>query len=445
MNEDFFVNTWANQTTLHPLGLLILAGLCLAAVFVQREYAVLPSLLLACFVAPAQRIVVAGLDFSFVRILTIVSLLRVLGRDEFRAFVWTKLDKAMIAWGIVGSLSYILLRGTTAAVIYKLGVAIDSLGLYFLFRFLVRDLEDLRRIVVWLITLSLPVAVFLFIEKQTGRNLFSIFGGIPEFTAMRQGKLRAQGAFAHPILAGCFWVSQLPLFVALWGDGKKMPFYLGAISTLAIVYASASSTPVAGVGVVILGWAFYLLRRQLPLIRWGVFASLVMLHFAMKAPVWHLISRIDFVGGSTGYHRYTLIDQFVRRVGEWWLLGTHSTAHWGWFMFDTANMYVNEGVRGGLPTLILFVLVIGLAFQGVGRIMHNIDEQNRADYLLAWALGVSLFAHSIMFISVAYFGQIIVVWYLLLATIASLSSVTIPHAVTETESAVPRQKLVIRW
>ena len=40
-------------------------------------------------------------------------------------------------------------------------------------------------------------------------------GGVPEITVVREGRLRCQGAFAHPILAGCFWAEQLPLIAAL--------------------------------------------------------------------------------------------------------------------------------------------------------------------------------------------------------------------------------------
>jgi hypothetical protein len=309
--------------------------------------------------------------------------------------------------------------------------------MYFLFRCLIHNLDDLKHLVVNLLWLSLPVACFLRWEKQTGRNFFSVFGGVPEWTAIRYGKLRAQGAFAHPILAGCFWASLLPLYVALWWQGVRKSLILAAgVATLFIVYACASSTPAAGVGAVGVGFAALVFRQRMKTLRWGVFGTLVALHLVMKGPVWHLISRIDLVGGSTGYHRYNLIDQTIHRFGEWWLFGTYSTAHWGWFLFDTANMYVNEAVRGGLVTLLLFVAVLVMAFRGVGKILAE-SKDDRGRYLFAWALGVALFAHCMMFIAVSYFGQIIVVWYLLLAAIASLA----PSA--QAVEAVEKNKLQV--
>jgi hypothetical protein len=427
-DESLFIYAYQGQTTIHPLGLSLLIILGVATLIVKRRSAVIPMLIMACFVAPAQRIVVFGLDFNFIRILVLVGWARIFIKKETGAFVWKTIDKVIIVWAISSFTAYVMLRGSTGAFVYKLGTSFDSLGMYFLFRCLIRNLEDLKNIVISLICLSIPVAVFLLIEKHTGRNIFSVFGGVPEFTVIRQGKLRAQGAFAHSILAGCFWVTQLPLFLALfWQDTKKWLIIAGTIATLVVIYACASSTPAAGLGAVLLGGFFFTLRHRMSTVRWGVLATLIGLHLVMKAPVWHLISRIDIVGGSTGWHRYILIDQTIHRFGEWWLFGTISTAHWGWQLFDTANMYVNEAVRGGFLTLILFVIILALAFQEVGRLLSTL-ENNKADYYLAWALGVSLFTHCMIFIAVSYFGQIIVVWYLLLASIASLTPVagTVP-------------------
>jgi hypothetical protein len=344
-------------------------------------------------------------------------------------FEWKTLDKFIIAWGVSGALAYVMLYQTGGAFVYKLGSLFDSLGMYFLFRCLVRSFDDLKFATTMLVYLSLPIALFLLWEKQTGRNYFSIFGGVPEFTNERWGKLRAQGAFAHAILAGCFWVSQLPLFIALWWQGVSKQLVLsGALASFLIVYACASSTPAAGVGAVGVGFAALMFRQRMKSLRWVILFTLIGLHLTMKAPVWHLISRIDLVGGSTGWHRYNLIDQTIHRFGEWWLVGTTSTAHWGWHLFDTANMYVNEAVRGGFLTLVLFVAILGIAFQGVGRLLVTY-ENDRANYLFAWALGVALFTHCMMFIAVSYFGQMIVVWYLLLAAIGSLTPVERPDEV----------------
>ena len=147
---------------------------------------------------------------------------------------------------------------------------------------------------------------------------------------------------------------------------------------------------------------------------------LLALQAVMTMPVWHLIHRLSNLGGGgTGYHRYLLIDAFIRRFGEWWFVGTRSTAHWGWGLQDVTNQYVLEGVRGGLLTLILFIVVIVLAFRDVGR-LWRVSSRDRYHLALSWGIGVSLFVHCMNFIGVSYFGQMYVTWYLTLAMIGSM-------------------------
>jgi hypothetical protein len=80
----------------------------------------------------------------------------------------------------------------------------------------------------------------------------------------------------------------------------------------------------------VIGFSFWPLRRQMRPVRWVIVVTLVSLHLIMKAPVWALIARADVVGGSSSYHRYELIDAFIRRFDEWWLLGTKHADAWGY-------------------------------------------------------------------------------------------------------------------
>jgi len=239
--------------------------------------------------------------------------------------------------------------------------------------------------------------------------------------------MRCQGAFNHPIAAGCFWASLLPLIGALWWSGRnKVLVFFGFVNSFLIFLCSGSSTPagavVAGIVAAMLFPARYLMRY----VQLGLVFVLILLHIVMKAPVWALIARVDVVGGSTSYHRYLLVDQAIRRFDEWWLVGTKSTAHWGWFLFDVANQYVSEAVRGGFLTLLLFLLILYLSYRGIGLVllMHRKD---RSKTILAWALGVSLFMHCIAFFGLHYLGQILVIWYLLLASIACLTPAKVTY------------------
>ena len=47
-----------------------------------------------------------------------------------------------------------------------------------------------------------------------------------------------------------------------------------------------------GLGGGLIGLSFWPLRKEMRIIRWGFVLTLVALHLYMKAPVWHLISRV---------------------------------------------------------------------------------------------------------------------------------------------------------
>lgn len=418
-----FLHDYVNQTVLHPIGLtavLILGALLLV---VPRRHAVWPIIFMACFVAPAQRVVVFTLNFNLLRIMVLFGTIRLAVRGEWRGMRWNRIDILLVLWTVSGALIFIISYATAEAVKYRLGTMYDAVGMYFLFRMLIRDWSDVRTTTMGFIVVAAPVAIAFMIEHATGRNMFAQLGGVPEITIVREGRLRCQGAFAHSILAGCFWAGVMPLMAAQWwcDSSARMWSAIGLVASTVIILLCASSTPIAAIGFGLVGGALFPLRRHLRYVRWGSVVLLLSLHLVMNAPVWHLISRIDVAGGSFGWQRYHLIDETIRHFDDWWLLGTHSTVRWGEDLYDVTNQFILEGVRGGALTLCLFVAMIGFSFQAVGRLCRSV-EQDRPKLILAWALGVALFIHCMNFMAVSYFGQIEMVWYLLLATIASLQA-----------------------
>jgi hypothetical protein len=144
----------------------------------------------------------------------------------------------------------------------------------------------------------------------------------------------------------------------------------------------------------------------------------------MTAPVWFLMARVPLFSGSNGYHRALLIDVFARHFGEWWLYGisrtvTNTWASDGSDMFDIANQYLWQGVTGGIWPLILFVAVIVYCFIAIGQCVARAPNRPVAQRMIFWCLGAALFSQSVNFLSVSYWDQNIVNWYLLLAMISS--------------------------
>lgn len=417
------------ETLLHPFALAFLLVAIVCLLVLPRRYAILPTLAAALLMPLAQQVVVAGLNLPVLRIVVLCGFIRALAAKLFTRSRNTNgglnpIDTAVLLWGISTVVTFSVLWGTQGAFLSRAGIVLTAFWAYFLFRYLIRDVQDIDRAIRALALICAVLAIFMMVEQFTGRNSFAVFGGVHEFTVERNGILRSQGPFRHPILAGTFGATVLPLFVGLLPQGKSvLTASLGILSAIAIILASGSSTPVlasaAGLGAL----ALWVCRRHMRTIRWGVVLGLLTLHLLMKAPVWALVARAKVVTGSTAWHRYYLFDQFIDRFHEWWLIGQKQTGHWGWEMWDTTNYYVDIGVTGGLITLVLFLAILWCSFQSLGRARKHLEHDSRAQGRV-WALGSALFAHCVAFFGIVYFDQTVVAWYLLLAMISAASHVS---------------------
>lgn len=414
------------------------AGMLLAMVYLvwvlPRRYAICPLLVITCLMPLGQEIVLLGLHFQCFRVVLLAGVLRVIVKGEMAQLAWTRLDTLFLWWVVVSLVFGSLSKPSMELFINRLGDAYNACGCYFFARCVMAEFEDIVISVRTLAWLSLLVAAFMLIEKLTAHNLLSVFGGVPAITIVRDGHLRCQGAFRHPILAGTFGATQLPLFVALGMCRRQYRRLAGAavVSTLVIVVAASSSGALLAVAAGIGGLVLWRWRGYLRLLRWATILSILGLALVMKAPVWYLLAKLGNAMGGTGWHRAYLIDQAVAHFDEWWLFGTTYTANWapGGLvigadpdMMDITNHYIMEGVKGGVLKLALFLIIIGLCFKGVGRWLRSPAAASGSAFFV-WALGVSLSAHCLSFISITYFDQIIVVWYWLLAAICLIAQLS---------------------
>lgn len=410
---------WANTTTAQPIGVALLIAMIAMVFAVPRKYAIVPFFILACFAA-RQRVVIATLDFDFIRLLVVFGWMRVAMRGEMKGFTWKPNDTIFALWCIASVIAPVVLHKTSAVLTVQLGQLLTIAGGYFLFRMLVKTWDDVYAFVRAAVFVGVPVAAFFMVEKMTARNFFAAFGGIPELTQIRHGEIRAQGAYAHPILAGCFWAAMAPMFAALYWK-KGLDVYLGAIGLVVCVLISiacASSTPLVGMMAAGLAASMFLVRRQMRAVRWGILGLLIVLQLVKSKPVWHMFVYADLIGGSTGWHRYRVINEAINHFTEWMMWGTKSTVHWG--VTDITNHFVLEGIRGGLITMLLFIAIVSLAFGSVGR-LWRIVQQRPAELAMAWAMGVTMFVHLTSFMAVSYFGQIVTLFTIHLAMIVSLA------------------------
>lgn len=346
-------------------------------------------------------------------------------KSEYHSFRYRGIDKIVCLYVLSTIVTYTLLWQTTNAFIYRLGGAYYILGTYFLFRFYITDISDVDRVVKCLLYLSVVISFFVFLERAFHQNYFLIFGGEQPYKNMiRDGEFRCYGPFSHPITLGSFGAFLLPLaFYMLWEKKAEMKLgIVSLISCLIIVLFSNSSGPILSALSSIFGLSMWAFRKHMRIIRWGILFSIIGLHIVMEGPVWAIINKIGVLTGSSHYHRFLLIDQCIKRLNEWWLIGVKSTEHWHLYVatFDVSNNYVRIGVDGGLFALVLFVVIIALCFRHIGW-MLLLAQNNVKKQKMFWSLGVAMFSYCISFMGVSLWDQTIMIWYFIIAMIASLT------------------------
>jgi len=432
------------QTSLHWLALTVLIVLAIATILIPARTAMGPLVFAATTLPMAQRIVVGGADFTLMRILLLAYLLRIAFKGENRDLRWSRLDTFMVLWVAASTLIMTLHFGTSSAFINRVGWAFDVLLTYYATRCLVRNIDDILGLAKMVAIISIPVGILFLVEYSTHRNLFSIFGGVPSETRMREGKFRCQGPFSHPIMAGTFWASTLPLMWMLWKrEGRSHLLAIaGTLAAFAVVFACSSSTPVLSAMVAFGGLALFRYRHVRKRLWVGLLCLLTFLHIVMQAPIWHLMARVDLMGGSTGWHRFRIFDAFVANFDKWWATGDSNPQGWGvWEMRDITNQFILEGLRGGLLTLTMFVLVLIYCYGNVGRTLKGIEHlRNAAAEKVVWLVGVTILIHTFTFFGVSYFGQMTAMLYIHIGLAGTLLPQILPNFLAANGGAPPPEE-----
>ena len=426
-----------NPTTITGATLLITIALAIVTFVVPRKYMLLPYVVGACFAPADQAIMVGELNFQVLRILTIAGMLRLALRGEIIPIRWNRFDKLVLAWFIVSSIVYTAQWMSFGAFINRCGRFVEWMCLYWVFRQTVRSWKDLRFAYLALAVCAIAMMPFVLIERTTGMNPFVVLGRVE--TDIREGQFRCQATFPHSIMMGLFWATLVPLFVGFARQKAGFRWLLwGAVAASTVmIMVTASSTPILTLAAVAVLLAAFQFRQHTRTAAWGVLATLLALHIVMKAPVWQLVARVGVVSGSTGWHRYYLIDQAIRHFPQWMFLGTRETASWGLGLADVTNQFILEGVRGGFVSLVLFCVILFVGARAAVRLSVRLGGK-RESYL-AWGMFVTIIGHCLSFIGVSYFGQIAMIWYLLLASVAFVYS-----QVYETPKPAPRLMVAAR-
>ena len=129
------------------------------------------------------------------------------------------------------------------------------------------------------------------------------------------------------------------------------------------------------------------------------------------------------MGRAASWHRARLIDLAIENFDDWWLIGYgNKDLGWGEFLgmthTDVVNEYIIAGIRYGILGVLVLCAMLVTDYQGViSSYRSATDQKTKALY---WFFGSVLFSVTVSWLSVAFFGQLLPLFYCILGMIASL-------------------------
>jgi hypothetical protein len=423
----------AAETILHPL-IAVWMLIAIVLILVVSRKNVISPFLLAFFTIPlGQLIVIGGLHFPVLRILILAGIVRIIISPKTESegifpLGFKAIDRWVVLWTTFALIIVSLQWMELPAFVKYAGDFLDTLGGYLVVRFFIPDRDAVRRAIKVLAVVCVIHGAGMINEHFTQKDIFNYLGGVGIDAEVRDGHVRA-GGLLGTIQSGTFGGVLVPLFIWLWTEKKaRIAAFAGFAGATAMVVMSYSSTSFLAYASCLLALAFWPLRGWMKWVRWGLVAVLVGLHLVMKGPVWSIIEHIDVANGSSSFHRYMLIDTFIRHFGDWWLLGTRSNGSWGWEMWDTCNQFVAVGLTGGLLSLIAYIAVLKRSFAELGDALKRSRESKPEQWFL-WCLGSSLFANVVAQFGINYMIQLQMILFPLLACICIATAQTVPALV----------------
>jgi hypothetical protein len=400
----------------------------LLLIFLIPNKKLIAPFLYGIFLLPlAAKFQLGILDFNQIRILSLVVILKHLSCRLPYGF--NKIDFAVTGLGISLIITSILRDSPTAGPLFTMGLVCQVCGSYFALRFLLLDAASVKAATKALSNIFAVIAIGMVVEKFSSYNIFYDILDLSHSSGKRNEVIRAQGPFTHPILAGTTAALTL-LFFYGFRDGKKYIFIIGILSSIVIILCSSSSGAIIALLLTYASLFFWNHQRLLKKCL-GIF---LVLYFAAgvyyDGPAYYQLTRLDFTGGSTGWHRARLLESFFQHFNEWWFIGTDYTRHWMAVGLssnpnhvDLTNHLIFFAVQGGIISLLFILYILISSLRQVYKLFRSTSSTSSRHNL--WILGSSIIITSIMSFSVFFLDQSGVTFWLPFAALPSVSHLVI--------------------
>jgi hypothetical protein len=275
---------------------------------------------------------VGGISLYFYRIAILLAIPTV-----FSARIKLAAADALIATSaIVTVISVCWNQGFAFGMAHGAPIAVDLMGSYFIARASIRNVDDLRKVLLYLapglflagVTVMVESITHHFIIKPLADAYFgqrAVLGTRLEEYQPRLGLTRGLGPFAHQILAGLCLSLALPLYWAAREEKKNGTLrLLGILAGLMAVF-SVSSTAFISLAVSAALLIYDTLARHTRAIRWNVLISLIaaglfVIQIGFPGGILKFGIRFAMEGGS-GWYRYAEWQYGLISIAQHPLLG----------------------------------------------------------------------------------------------------------------------------
>ncbi len=422
----------------NPFGV---SGEAADAVWVDRSVlAIFPfaALLYSACLPQEMRLVLGGLSIypnRMVAFALLPWLINQLFRGKFRI---NAVDAFILLGALWMQISFIMFYGAAEGLIRGGALLVDIVPTYLIARVCIRSPLDFRRAVV----LAIPALAFvggsMFLESVSGQALIrplaaEYFGALPTYQNgaeaglsegsfdYRLGVLRAAGPFSHPILAGLFLASFLPIIIQ--SGIRGWPLYLGIIASICAVFSISSAVLFSlalGLAFIIYDWV----QSRVEMLNWmrALLASciaMLVLQIASQSGLVSVFIRYTLNPG-TGYYRKLIWDFGIRSVERypWFGIGYTDYERVPWMSNSVDNHWLLLAIRHGFLPSLLFLLACGLLIFRLSAACLSLAEPERKLFV---GIAITIFSLVLAGFTVAFFGGMQTWFFMLLAASASLA------------------------
>ncbi len=403
---------------------------------------IMPALVLfyAALMPSEFRLVIADQTFYPPRLASILVLPAIIWRlaaREVRLTIWDGFVFFASLWMMV---SFMVVYGPESGLLRGAALGYDVAMPYLIGRLSFRDATDLRRFLVYAAPGLFVAGGTLLLEVIAGQPLVrpaaaAIFGPLPFYEngvavgsrgivmEARLGILRATGPFSHPILAGVFLASFLPLYFA--SSLRKWPGYSGVIASIFGIFSVSSTAILAfliGLALLFVDW----FQRIIEFLSWKIFIAVIgtavlAVQLASQNGIVPIITRYTFNSQSARYRRFI------------WEFGSESVANHPWFGIgfkayarpdwmnspSVDNHWLLLAIRFGvIPSYSLFIVTLA----GIVLLSIAAAKKPELDRRMFVGLAISLFTVGLLGFSVALFSGLQAWFYMMMAIAISLGT-----------------------